>query len=286
MECPIKESLLEYIKKMPALPTSIGKVMEVCNDPTSSAADLSRVISLDPVLMGRVMQLINSAYYGLNQKITSLVRAIIMLGLNTVKNLALSTAVLGAVSSKRSKVISMEDFWMHSLSVGVTAKLIAKKRGVSTRNLEEFFVAGLLHDIGKIPFINQAPNEYSNAISFSKEVSISLWEGEHHQLSCTHTEIGEMIATNWQLNENLAHSIAHHHEIYNGSHQEMVCTIAAANYFTNVKEMGFSGNTAPHIHEAVMSSLEISFQDLENLEEEIREAIANARIFLRLAMNA
>lgn len=285
MQCPIKDSLTEYIKKMPALPTSIGKVMEVCNDPTSSSADLSRVISLDPVLMGRVMQLINSAYYGLNNKITSLVRAIIMLGLNTVKNLALSTAILGTVGKVGSKVLKIEDFWIHSLGVGVTAKLIAKKRGESSKDLEEFFVAGLLHDIGKLPFINRVPEEYGEAMSLSKTASISLWEAEYHHLSCTHTEIGEMIAWNWKLNENLIHAIAHHHEIYRGPHQTLVYIVSAANYYTHLMGMGFSGNAAPHIHEEIFPSLDLSLHAMEDMEVQIREIIENARVFLRLAMD-
>ncbi|GAB1484239.1 hypothetical protein MASR2M78_30570 [Treponema sp.] len=74
-----------YIQKMPSLPTTVAKVLEVCNNPRTSPADLNHVISLDPVLVGRVLKLINSAYYGLGQQVTSLVRAIIMLGINTVK---------------------------------------------------------------------------------------------------------------------------------------------------------------------------------------------------------
>lgn len=117
-----------YINKMPSLPTSVAKVMEISNDPNASPADLNRVISIDPVLMGRVMKLINSAYYGLNQRITSLVRAIIMLGINTVKNLALSTAILGNLGGKEHfQALNMDGFWRHSLCVGVTAKQIAKK---------------------------------------------------------------------------------------------------------------------------------------------------------------
>ncbi len=84
-----------YIARMPSLPVTVSKILQICNDPKTSPSDLNQVISLDPVLMGRVMKLINSAYYSLNNQITSLVRAIIMLGINTVKNLALSTAVLG-----------------------------------------------------------------------------------------------------------------------------------------------------------------------------------------------
>ena len=118
-----------YISRMPSLPITVSKILQICNDPRTSPVDLNQVISLDPVLMGRVMKLINSAYYSLPNQITSLVRAIIMLGINTVKNLALSTAVLGNLTGKGNfQALNIDGFWRHSLCVGVTAKLIAVKR--------------------------------------------------------------------------------------------------------------------------------------------------------------
>ena len=126
----ISKKIDEYIVNMPSLPTSVTKVLEICNNPQTSPADLNHVISLDPVLVGRVLKLINSAYYGLSQQVTSLVRAIIMIGINTVKNLALSSSILGSLStSKITTGIDMEGFWRHSLCVGVAAKAIAKKTG-------------------------------------------------------------------------------------------------------------------------------------------------------------
>ena len=102
---------------MPSLPITVSKVLEICNNPKTSPVDLNQVISLDPVLMGKVMRLINSAYYCLPNQITSLVRAIIMLGINTVKNLALCTAVLGTLDKKGDfQALNMEGFWRHSLA--------------------------------------------------------------------------------------------------------------------------------------------------------------------------
>jgi HD-like signal output (HDOD) protein len=122
----VKEKIEEYIKNMPSLPTTVDKVMEICNNPQTSPADLNHVISLDPVLVGRVLKLINSAYYSLSQPVANLVRAIIMLGMNTVKNLALSSAVLGNLSvNKVPAGLNMDGFWRHSLCVGVAAKFIA-----------------------------------------------------------------------------------------------------------------------------------------------------------------
>ena len=125
------QKIQDYIDRMPSLSTTVTKVLEVCNSPNASANDLNRVISLDPVLTGHVLKLINSAYYSLPNQISSLARAIIMLGLNTVKNLALSTAVIGALGKKSSfTTLPMDAFWAHSICVGVTAKAMAVARNV------------------------------------------------------------------------------------------------------------------------------------------------------------
>ena len=142
-----------FVDKMPSLSTTVGKVLEICSRPDTAPNDLNKVISLDPVLTGQVLKLINSAYYSLMNKVTSLTRAIIMLGLNTVKNLALSTAIIRCVGqAKKSKALPIKDFWEHSIGVGVMAKLLAAERGMPLAEREEYFVAGLLHDLGKIPF--------------------------------------------------------------------------------------------------------------------------------------
>jgi HD-like signal output (HDOD) protein len=118
-----------FIDRISCLSTTETKVLEVCNQSQTSAKELNQVVSLDPVLTGQVLKLINSAYYSLPNKITSLTRAIIMLGLNTVKNLALSTAVVGNFSKEDTfQDMSMDQFWTHSISVGVAAKTLAAKK--------------------------------------------------------------------------------------------------------------------------------------------------------------
>jgi HD-like signal output (HDOD) protein len=145
------------IARMPSLSTTVVKVLETCNDPRASANDLKRVISLDPVLTGRVLKLINSAYFALGKPITSLTRAIIMLGVNTVKNLALSFAILKNMQGSGSfHAFSTNEFWLHCLGVGVVAKALAAVKGLYPAQQEEYFVAGLLHDLGKLPLNKQS----------------------------------------------------------------------------------------------------------------------------------
>ncbi|MCG8568825.1 MAG: HDOD domain-containing protein, partial [Spirochaetes bacterium] len=133
-----------FIQAMPPLPVAITKILEVARDPNVDARKLNDIISLDPVLTGKVMKLINSAYYSLPNQITSIVRAIIMLGINTVKNLVLSTAVISTMNQQKNFTsLDMQGFWRHSICVGAMAKQFALIQKIDPKVAEEYFVAGL-----------------------------------------------------------------------------------------------------------------------------------------------
>jgi len=276
----------EYVGTMPSLPTTVSKVLEVCNNPKTSPIDLDRVIQLDPVLMGRVLKLINSAYYSLGTQVTSLVRAIIMLGVNTVKNLALSSAVLDRVSSKKDfRALNMDAFWRHSLCVGVTAKLIAKRRGVDPKILEEYFAAGLLHDIGKIPLNNALAEEYVMAMSAADRERVSISSAEREILGIDHCEAGGVVAESWRLTGAIADTVRWHHDLpgYPGEHGDVLRTVAVADFFANREGIGFSGNRYPEkLPPEVFSLLGIEKSLLEELEDPVNAEIEKAKVFLKL----
>ncbi len=281
------KQIAAYINKMPSLPTSVTKVVEICNNPNTSPADLNKVISIDPVLMGNVMKLINSAYYGLSQQVTSLVRAIIMLGINTVKNLALSTAIMGNLSStKNFQALNMEGFWRHSLCVGVTAKLIAKHIKVDTKSLESYFIAGLLHDIGKIPLNHQFTEDYITAMGYSDREKKPLYRGETAAIGINHAEAGQLVAHAWKLGDEIKDAVVYHHSVqnYEGEYREIVYAVAAANFFSNYCEIGFSGDRFPEkLPDFVMERLAIDMDWFDNIEDTVVEEIEKARIFLKIA---
>jgi HD-like signal output (HDOD) protein len=286
-----KERLLAiiqtYISRMPSLPVTVSKILQICNDPKTSPSDLNQVISLDPVLMGRVMKLINSAYYSLPNQITSLVRAIIMLGINTVKNLALSTAVLGNLSSKKNfQALNIDGFWRHSLCVGVTAKLLAAKRKRDAKQLEEYFVAGLLHDVGKIPLNNKLSAEYVEALSLTDREHLSLYVGEERTTGVNHSEVGRLIIKNWNLGVVMEDVVFFHHFLdqYPGANRDVLLTVAAANFFANTNQIGFSGDRYPEkLPPYVFEELGIGWEDLEALEDSVNKEIDKAKIFLTVS---
>ncbi|MFO7730590.1 MAG: HDOD domain-containing protein [Spirochaetia bacterium] len=276
-----------YIQKMPSLPTSVAKVLELANDPNVSPADLNQVISLDPVLMGKVMKLINSAYYGLHQKITSLVRAIIMLGVNTVKNLALSTAILSNLGSdSHFQVINMNGYWRHSLCVGVTAKLIAKQKRIPANQQESFFVAGLLHDIGKIPLNNTLSQEYLEVLALSDRTRKPLYMSEKEIIGFSHADVGNIISKAWKLGDEIHDAIVYHHRHseYTGPHRVILLSVIVANYFANSYDIGFSGNRYPEAApQELYDELGISLDWLESVEEQVNQEIDKAKVFLKIA---
>ncbi len=286
-----KERLLAiiqtYISRMPSLPITVSKILQICNDPKTSPADLNQVISLDPVLMGRVMKLINSAYYSLPNQITSLVRAIIMLGINTVKNLALSTAVLGNLSAKKNfQALNIDGFWRHSLCVGVTAKLLAGQRRRDTKQLEEYFVAGLLHDIGKIPLNNKLSAEYVEALSITDREHVALYPVEERITGVNHCEVGKLIIKNWNLGQVMEDTVYYHHFLdqYTGKNRDILLTVCAANFFANTNQIGFSGDRYPEkIPDAILAELGIQWDDLEALEGQVNKEIEKAKIFLMVS---
>jgi len=130
------DKVKESIDRMPSLSPVIHKISEVANNVRSSAQELTDVIQLDPVLTAKVIRMVNSAYFGLPQEVRSLKQAVVMLGINTIKNVALSSAYLGQVHLKGSTALNGQEFWKHSLGVGVASKMIARRLGVDQKLTE------------------------------------------------------------------------------------------------------------------------------------------------------
>ncbi|MBU1404893.1 MAG: HDOD domain-containing protein [Proteobacteria bacterium] len=281
----------KYIERMPSLSTTVTKVLEVCNRPSTSANDLNRVIALDPVLTGQVLKLINSAYYSLPNQISSLTRAIIMLGINTVKNLALSTAVLGSMGRQDSfRSLSMDAFWTHSLCVGVLAKALAGLKGIPGMMQEEFFVAGLLHDLGKIPLNNCFAEEYRQALELSTIEQGSLPKAEEILLGFDHGQAGKMIADKWQLSQALTELLRFHHTPENASpnNRQLVSVVALANTYANLFDVGSAGDRFPDMSrvDELLLQVGLRWHDLSSLHTVVEQEIEKAQVFLQIAREA
>jgi putative nucleotidyltransferase with HDIG domain len=287
MEQKMLVRLNRYIDNMPSLSITVAKVLEVVKNPQVTAKDLNKVISLDPVLMGRVLKLVNSAYYGLSNKVTSVVTAIIMLGINTIKNLALSTAVLANVKNKdRFKALNIDGFWRHSIGTGAAAKLIAGKFGVPTNMREEYFIGGLLHDIGKIPLNDVFADEYLKVIRMADMRKVQLSDMENEVLGINHTEVGRMIAEKWKLSSETFDCILNHHDPGTAQKENfnLVASVYMANSYCNLNEIGFSGNRySGKMNMSILQETGITLEFLDNLFDTISEEVEKASVFLHVS---
>jgi putative nucleotidyltransferase with HDIG domain len=291
-DCTNRERHLKRIQatiaRMPSLSTTVVKVLETCNDPQASANNLKQVISLDPVLTGRVLKLINSAYYALGKPITSLTRAIIMLGINTVKNLALSFAILKNMKSNGAfHAFTIDDFWLHCLGVGVVAKSLAAFKGHLPAEQEKHFVAGLLHDLGKLPLNHQFFEEYFQIRESSDKDQDPFYLWEDRLLGIDHCKVGAMIAEKWRLGSSLVESLSHHHDPDDCSenNRDLVTAIALANLIAIDLNIGNAGDRLSD--KALLADLTIKVgvdvSKLSNFHESVSQEIEKAKIFLEIA---
>lgn len=268
---------------MPSLSTTVGKVLEICSRTDASPNELNKVISLDPVLTGQVLKLINSAYYSLMNKVTSLTRAITMLGMNTVKNMALSTAIISTVSgAKKSKALPTSKFWAHSIATGVCAKLLARANGVPVLECEEYFVAGLLHDLGKIPF----GDEYSDVLIRARKEQLPLIEVEREVLGIDHQQVGRLIAEKWTLNEAMSNAICFHHDVDGAAeeHRVRAAYVGLANMYANILDIGYAGDPFPADQDAekMLELTGLTWEMFAEVAEGVDAEIEKAQIFLQI----
>ncbi|MEJ5361727.1 MAG: HDOD domain-containing protein [Spirochaetota bacterium] len=272
----------DSIEKMPPLSPVVHKIIIVANDVTSSAQHLTDVIQLDPVLTAKVIRMVNSAYFGLPQEIKSLKQAVVMLGINTIKNVALSSALMGKIALKKG-VLDPEEFWKHSIGVAVASKLIAQRLGIDKKLLEEFFIAGLIHDIGKVLMNNFFPDEMKQIIDISQSKGGLIIDIEKNILGLTHEEIGIAIGKKWNFENNLLYAVGRHHiPVLKGDSAIYSMVVHVADTFSKVLKVGFSGNyVIDTIDEAIWQTLGISEEIVFDALTPLSDEIQKAKLFLQ-----
>ncbi len=271
---------------MPSLSPTAAKVINLASNINSSPAELTRVIKLDPVLSAKVLRLVNSSYFSLSDKVVSLEKAVIMVGLNTVKNLALSAAILATVDGPgRKYMFDAEAFWMHSLGVGVAAKFIAGKRGVEKNQIEDYFLAGMLHDIGLLVESLIYPEEFRRVLLTCRSLGlITMEEAEMDGLN--HCFVGKALGEKWGLPGELLGVLAHHHAPPtegDGANPDMIMTLYLANIICENNDVGLVLDDTPiTVMPEIYSRLNIDESIEAELMQIIDSEIKKAMEFLRV----
>lgn len=263
------------------LPQVTTQVLKLVDNPNASPRQVGALIERDAGLASKLLKTANSSYYGMPGKIRTVSQAISVMGLSAVRSVIVSQAYQqmagGRANARRFDKVA---FWQHSLATAIAARILARFKG--WRDPEEAFLAGLLHDAGRLVMDRFLTNEFDQAIALSLERGCSLTEAERETLGYTHVEVGVMLGEQWQLPDSLMEGIRRHHEALSFEESPIGCLVGAANVLAH--QAGF-GIGAPVIYELapeVQESLKLPPEQFEGMKQALVQEVTRTQALLKI----
>lgn len=209
MDEQVRKILSEH-NELLSLPQTLAEVLRVVKDETSSAQDLADVLMRDPALTAKILRIVNSPFYGVRREVSSVNQAVVTLGTRQVTALALSASLYN-LACKWESTIDRVRFWRHSLETAIASRMIAQKTGY--QNVEEAFIAGLLHDLGTLILEKTYSNQFANLYSRIGEGE-SIIDLEEEAWGTSHARVGQFLLEQWNLPESICTAVGHHHNLF------------------------------------------------------------------------
>jgi putative nucleotidyltransferase with HDIG domain len=275
------DALLEEVVTLPSMPDSLAKITDLVNDPACALKDVAQAISADPSIALKTLRLVNSAYYGLGQEVSTMEHAVVLLGVKVIKNLALTATVFDTVKG------GAEDLLYHSVSCGVSMRMLAEAGvlGDQVETADEAFVFGLLHDIGKVILAEYMPDEYEEVPALAQDRGITWSQAEIELIGVDHAELGARLAKQWKLSPPIVNAIAGHHDLSKSEEpfRRISATLSIADYLSILS--GFTSNdlapVAPPLEAWELSGLNSSLT--AGVTERYFESLQDMGELLKLA---
>lgn len=262
------EKILSFIDYLPPLPYVTGELITLLHNEDSNLRDITKVIEKDPSLSVNILKTANSASYGLSYKVSSVEHAVTLIGLKEVASLCLSWGIATALKPKHGiKTMDLKAFWEHSIATGIIAKIFCKEFHIRIQS--SLYLAGLIHDIGKIILDRFSHNIYTEAIQLTHIKNISLREAEKEVIGEFHDKVGGYLLKRWKLPDMLVEVATHHHSIVNASQKniDLVAIISLSNQIARLKGFGCYGNM-----QGVILTETDAFELIKNKNPELKDA--------------
>ena len=206
--------LVNSTVELPTMPEVLVRLNEVMSNPDSSSEDVAKVVQRDPAVATNILRIVNSAYYGLQVRVSSVSLAISIMGFNMTKKIALKAAVFSVFGKRREKIqhFDPQAFWKHAVFTGIAARTLGTaSASFAEVHAEDLYIAGLLHDIGKIILLEKAAPRYLAVLRKAAAEGLPDLEVEQRDLGFTHADVGSVLAIKWFLPEDLAIAVRYHH---------------------------------------------------------------------------
>jgi len=251
------KKLVSQLKTLPSLPTLYKNLLSEIQKSDASVKKIGEIIAQDMSMTAKILQLVNSVFFGLRRHISNPTQAVMLLGLDTVKALVLSVHVFSQFNGVQLKKISLEQLQMHRLTVGAFAKRIAEAEGRDKQVADFAFTAGLLHDIGRLVLATNLPEEYVEALSLEETMKIDLLRAEQMVFEATHAEVGAYLLGIWGLPDEVVEALAFHHNPFENISKDF-CALTAvhvANCLAHESRLLASPGNPPQINEPYLEQL-------------------------------
>lgn len=281
---------IERIGDLPTLPAVVSKVLELAHDLASSMGDIGSVIQNDVSLSMKVLKIANSPFYALRHRVGTVERALIVLGMEEVVHLVMAVSVFQAFPDLPGQAtLDREQFWDHSAGCGYIARLLARRLGLQFEGEE--FVAGLVHDVGKIVLDQYFHDGSVTVLELVQNRHTPMLKAERLVLGATHPEIGEWLLRRWRLPEALIDSVRYHHEPEEEEQRRsLVALVHMADLLCSVSGIGFGEDRggfcladSPAWGILAAEKPELEKLDIERLTFGLEDEIEHIREFVRLA---
>lgn len=237
----LTKKLSAAVEKMPAFPKSVQRILELSRDINCEPKEIVMVIEKDPVMTMKLLRILNSAYYSFPKQITSVNQSVVYLGLNTIKNMALSFAAMGILPERNAAGFDIERYLMHSLTTASIARTLCQKFGDDDTDPTDCYIAGLLHDFGKVVYAQFMPEEFKQALDQSGGEGPSLHVVEQRIIGADHSLVGAMLVEKWQFPKLLTDTIRHHHDQVSPDNM-IQCCLFVADQISKKLTMGYTMN--------------------------------------------
>jgi len=205
------KEMVSQMESLPSLPSLYIELLNALDSPNPSIEKVAKVISKDVAMTVRILQLVNSAFFGLCRNVSSPTQAVTFLGLETIKALVLTVKVFSQFDIQNMKNFSIEEYWRHSMLVGARAKEIARLQESEQLMIESTFMAGLLHDVGKLVLATNLSGKYDEVMGLSCQTGVPIERVELEKFGATHAELGSYLLGIWGLPDQIVEAVAFHH---------------------------------------------------------------------------